>query len=186
MWRILYIPCILIIAAAVAARVWFGKKVLFGKGGLSCRIDVDRWSDLLATTVNLPTSEATAGELGRQLRRSAIVHWQQRDPQAARARDAAKRFALAVPPLSIAIVLFALIAHRIPIPGAIAIFLAATALSSLLGMLSIGAELRAVAVLARTLRERRAFPRRDDEDAVISCAVAEVWLDALPPILRWI
>jgi len=186
MWRLLYIPCILAIAAAVVARIWFGKQVVFGKGGQSCKVDVDRWSDLLGTTVNLPTSEATAAELGRQLRKSALVQWQQRDPKAVRAREAAKRFGMAVPPLTIAVVLFALIAHRIPVPGAIAIFLAATALSSLLGLLSIGAELRAVAVLAKVLRERRAFVRRDDEDNVISCAVAEVWLDALPPILRWI
>jgi hypothetical protein len=185
-WRILYIPCILVIAAAVIARVWFGKKIVLGKGEQPCKVDVDRWSDLLATTVNLPTCEAKAAELGRQLRKSAIVQWQQRDPKAARARDAAKRFGMAVPPLTIAVVLFALIAARIPVSGAIAIFLAATALSSVLGLLSIGAELRAVAVLARTLREHRAFPRRDDEDSVISCAVAEVWLDALPPILRWI
>ena len=185
MWRLLYIPCILIIAAAVVARIWFGKQVVFGKGGQPCKADADRWSDVLGSTVNLP-AEPTAGELGRDLRKAAIADWQKRDPKAARAREAAKRFGMAVPPLTIAVVLFALIAHRIPVPGAIAIFLAATALSSLLGLLSIGAELRAVATLARTLRERRAFIRTDDEDAVISCAVAEVWLGALPPILRWL
>lgn len=185
-WRILYIPCILVIAAAVIARVLFGKKVVIGKGDQTCKVDDDRWSDLLGTTVSLPTTEAKAAELGRQLRKSAMVQWKQRDPKAARARDAAKRFGMAVPPLTIAVVLFALIAARIPVSGAISIFLAATALSSVLGLLSIGAELRAVAVLARTLRERRVFQRRDDEDSVISCAVAEVWLDALPPILRWI
>jgi len=186
MWRLLYIPCILVIAAAVFARVWFGKKIVFGKGMQPCKVDVDRWSDLLGSTVNLPTSEATAGELGRQLRKSALVQWQARDPKAARAREGTKRFGMAVPPLTIAVVLFAFIAARIPVSGAIAIFLAATALSSALGLLSIGAELRAVATLARTLRERRTFMRSDDEEAVISCAVAEVWLDALPPILRWI
>lgn len=185
-WRILYIPCILVIAASVLARAWFGKKIVFGRGEQTCKVDVDRWSDLLNTTVNLPTSEATAAELGRQLRKSAMVQWQKREPKAAAARDGAKRFGLAVPPLTIAVVLFALIAARIPIPGAIAILLSATAISCLIGLLSIGAELRAVAVLVRTVRERRVFPRSDDEDAVISCAVAEVWLETLPPILRWI
>lgn len=93
---------------------------------------------------------------------------------------------MAVPPLTIAVVLFALIAARIPISGGIAIFLASTALSSVLGILSIGAELRAVATLSGRLRERRIFSRQDDEEAVLRCAVAEVWLDSLPPILRWI
>ncbi len=186
MWRILYIPCILVIAAAVFARVWFGKKIVLGKGVQPCKVDVDRWAGLLGASENLPAAQSTAGELGRELRKSAMVQWKQRDPKAARARDSVKRFGMAVPPLTIAVVLFALIAARIPVSGAISIFLAATALSSVLGLLSIGAELRAVAALSKTLRERRAFPRRDDEDAVISCAVAEVWLDALPPILKWI
>jgi hypothetical protein len=185
-WRILYIPCLLAIAAAVLARIWLGKQVVSGKGGQPCKVDVDRWSDLLGTTVNLPTCEATAAELGHQLWKASIVQWHQRDPKAARARESAKRFGLAVPPLTIAVALFALIAHRIPIPGAIAIFLASTALSCLFGLLSIATELRAVAVLVRVLRERRAFIRRDDEDAVISCALAQVWMDALPPIVRWI
>jgi hypothetical protein len=93
---------------------------------------------------------------------------------------------MAVPPLTIAVVLFALIAARIPIPGAIAIFLASTALSSAMGILSIGAELRAVALFSKRVRESRVFSRQDDEEAVLRCAVAEVWLDSLPPILRWI
>lgn len=185
-WRILYIPCLLVIVAAVIARVWFGKQVVFGKGVQSCRLEVDRWSGFLGTTVNLPSGQATAAELGRQLRRAAIGEWRLSDPRAARAREAARRFGLAVPPLTIAVVLFALIAHRIPVPGALAIFLAATAVSSVLGLLSIGAELRAVAALSKRLRGRRIFPREEDEDAVIACAAADVWLDALPPILRWI
>lgn len=184
-WRILYIPCILVIVAAVVMRIWFGKQVVLAKGGQRCKVDVDRWSDLLGTTVNLPTCEASAADLGRQLRKSALIQWRERDSKAARAREAAKRFGMAVPPLTIAVVLFALIAARIPIAGGIAIFLASTALSSVLGILSIGAELRAVAVLCKRLRDSRIFSRQDDEEAVLRCAVAEVWLDSVPPILRW-
>lgn len=183
-WRVFYIPCLLVIVAAVVARVWFGKKVQLGKAEQACRFDAGRWADVVGGS--LTEAEAKAGELGRLLWKSALLEWKKRDPKSARARDAAKRFGMAVPPLTIAIVLFALIAARIPVSGAISIFLAATAISSVLGLLSIGAELRAVAVSVRKLRENRVFPRRDDEDSVISCAVAEVWLEALPPILRWI
>lgn len=68
--------------------------------------------------------------------------------------------------------------------AAISIFLAATALSAVLGLLSIAPELLAISVAAKKLRDKRCFIRRDDEDAVVRCAMAYAWKETLPPILN--
>ena len=60
----------------------------------------------------------------------------------------------------------------------------ATALAAVFGLLSLGSELRAIAITAKALRANRAFPRSDDEDATIECAIAHAWLEAVPPVLR--
>lgn len=81
------------------------------------------------------------------------------------------------------VAVFAAIVAKIPIMGAFSILFAATALSCALGLLSLPAELRAIAVTARQLRESRTFARRDDEEAVVECAIAHAWKETLPPIL---
>jgi hypothetical protein len=72
---------------------------------------------------------------------------------------------------------------KIPIIGGISVLLAATALATALGLLSLGSELNAITLAAKKLREAKSFPLRDDEDAVIRCAVAHAWKETLPPIL---
>ena len=67
-----------------------------------------------------------------------------------------------------------------------AILLGATALSAALGLLSLPPELSAITRAAAKLRKKKSFPRQDDEDAVIRCAMAHAWDAALPPIMRWI
>jgi len=115
-----------------------------------------------------------------------MVRWQQEDRIAARSREAAKRFGLAVPPLTLVILVFAVVLAKLPLFGALAIGLGMTALAVLAGLLSIGAELQAVARFAREVRGRHVFARLEDERAVIACAEATVWLETLPPILRWL
>jgi len=124
-----------------------------------------------------------AGTLGRELRRVALVQWNEHDPKAARAREAARRFGLAVPPLTLVVLVFAMALAKLPLFGALAIVLGAIALSAVFGLLSIGTELRAVARAAGKMRGQRIFRRADDEEAVIACAQASVWMAALPPIL---
>jgi hypothetical protein len=67
--------------------------------------------------------------------------------------------------------------------GGISVLLAATALAIALGLLSLGPELNAITLAAKKLRAAKSFPRRDEEDAVIRCAVAHAWKETLPPII---
>ena len=183
MWRVILIFSVIPIVVAMAARWWFGMKVLLENGGRPCRYDPVRWNPAPdGAPPPLPTEES-AFELGRLLRLRALDEWNRDDPKGAKSRASSKRFGMAVPPISGIVAVMAFLVAKVPIMGAIAAILAATAISAALGILSMPPELAAITRYARKLRETRCFPRSDDEEAVIRCAVAHAWKDTLPPIL---
>jgi len=179
-WRLLFLCSALMLAAALLLRGWFGKRGLVQFGGRACQPDPERWR---AWAGDALPEKMGAETLGRELRRIALKHWAERDPKAARGREAARRFGLAVPPLTLVVLVFALVLAKLPLFGALSLALGATALSAAIGLLSVGSELRAVARATGEVREKRIFRRADDEEAVIACAQAAVWMAALPPIL---
>lgn len=183
MWRFLFLFSALALAAAILARGWFGKRVLAAEGSRPCRANPARWREMMGEE---SPGEATAEVCGKRLWLAAMTCWKRDDPRAARAREAARRFGLAVPPLTLVVLAFAVALAKLPLFGALAIALGMTALSACVGLLSIGAELRAVARYAREVRELHAFARLEEEESAIACAQAEAWMQALPPILRWI
>jgi hypothetical protein len=183
MWRLLILASILPITAALFSRWRFGLRVLAEIGDHPCRCDLDSWLPAPGDTAVIHRADESAAEFGRQLRLKALAEWREHDPKAAIARENSRRFGIAVPPFSGIVSLLAVIVAKIPIIGAITVVLAATALSSAVGLLALPPELKAIARTARKSREAKSFPRRDDEDAVIRCAVAYAWKEALPPIL---
>lgn len=185
MWRLLMIFSILPIGAALLLRWWFGTRMLAALGGRPCRCDQARWDRALgASSQDSASQDAPASEFGHRLRLAALVQWKHHDPKRAAARESGRRFGLAVPPMSAMVAIFAMILAKIPIVGAIAIFIAATALATAFGLLTLGEELRAISRAARALREARAFIRSDDEDAVIQAAIARAWCETLPRVLQ--
>lgn len=182
MWRVLFLISILPIAAALIARWWFGLRILAAHGGRECRCDLDQWLPAPDDSSVVHHAEGLANEFGRQLRIKALAEWRQRDPKAAAAREGARRFGMAVPPLSGIVAVLAVLVAKIPIMGAISILLTATALAAVLGLLSLAPELLAITAAAKKLRETRSFPRREDEDEVIRCAMAHAWKETLPPV----
>jgi len=185
MIRLLLILSILPLAIALAARWWFGVRVLAMDGSRPCRCDLSRWFPPPGDAAVVHRAEQSAEEFG-QLRLKALAEWQESDPRAAASRDKTLRFGTAVPPLSGGVAVLAVIVGKIPMMGAIAILLAATALATVMNVLSLLPELTAIARAARKVRDAHNFPRRDDEDAVIRCAISHAWNAALPPILRWL
>lgn len=184
MWRLLFIISILPIIAAIVARWYFGLRVISKAGRLPCTVDPIRWKVYLGEKPALETSSAPAMELGKVLRVAALEEWKAREPKRAASRESARKFGLAVPPLSLVIAIFAFLLAKIPFMGAVSILFASTALSAAFGLITLGAELRAIAATTRKLRESRAFMRRDEEEAVADCAVAHAWSESIPPILR--
>lgn len=184
MWRLLFLFSAIAIAAVLIARWWFGMRVLQTEGQRPCRCDLGVWMPAPEDSAVIHRAEGTAEEFGKQLRLKALAEWEERDPKSFAARESSKRFGLAVPPLSGIVALMAVLVAKIPAIGAIAAFLAATSLSAVLGILSLAPELQAIMTTARKARENKSFPRRDDEDAVIECAIAHAWKESLPPILR--
>jgi len=184
MWRFIFLISILPIVAAIVARWYFGLRVLRVEGRRPCTIDPIRWEVYLGKYLPMETGEAPAQEFGKLLRLQALADWTLRDRKRAASRESAKKFGLAVPPFALVIAVFALLVAKIPFLGALAILFASTALSAAFGLLTLGSELRAIAITTRRLRESRAFVRKDDEDAVASCAVAHAWAESIPPILR--
>lgn len=183
MWRILFLFSAISIAAALIARWFFGMRVLADEGGRACRCDLATWMPSPEDTAVIHRAEESASEFGRQLRLKSLAEWREHDPKAAASREGTRRFGMAVPPLSGVIAVFAVIVAKIPVMGGISVLLAATALSCALGVLSLPAELGAITRSAKKLRDARSFPRRDDEDAVIRCAMAHAWKETMPPLL---
>lgn len=185
MWRLLLTFSILPIAAALVLRWWFGTRVLMALGGRPCRCDLARWDKTLGDSPLASVSQdAPAAEFGNRLRLAALAQWQSSEPKRAAARESGRRFGLAVPPFSAMVAVFAVILAKIPVMGGIAMVIAATALATAFGLLSLGEELRAIGRTARALREARAFIRSDDEDAVIEAAIARAWCETLPRVLQ--
>jgi hypothetical protein len=185
MIRLLLFLSLLPIAIALLARWWFGVRVLAGEGGHPCRCDLARWLPAPGDDSLVHRAEQSAGEFGRQLRLKALAQWHEQNPQAAKARENTRRFGTAVPPLSGIVAVFAVLAAKIPVLGAIAILLGATALATVMGLLSLPSELAAIARSARNARAGKIFPNHEVEDDVIRCAAALAWEASLPPILRW-
>ena len=186
MFRLILFISVLPLAIAHLARWWFGARVLATDGMRPCRCDLDRWLPAPGDTAVIHRAENSAGEFGRQLRVKALAEWHAQDPKAAASRENTRRFGVAVPPLSGIVAVFAVLVGKIPVVGAIAILLGATALAAVLGLLTLAPELRAIARAARKTREAKIFPNRDEEDAVIRCAIGHAWDSSLPPILRWL
>jgi len=185
MFRLLLFLSLFPLAIALAARWWFGMRVLAGMAGRPCRCDLARWLPAPGDDALVHRAEASAGEFGRQLRLKALAEWHDQTPMAAAAREKTRRFGSAVPPLSGIVAIFAVLGAKIPALGAITILLGTTALAAVLDLLSLPAELGAVARTARKALDENNFPDRDDADAVMRCASALAWDAALPPILRW-
>lgn len=185
MFRLILFISLFPITIALIARWWFGVRILTTEGDRLCRCDLTNWLPPPGDQSLIHRAEESAAEFGRQLRLKALAEWQAQDPKGAGSREGTRRFGLAVPPLSGVIAVFAVIVGKVPVIGAVAILLGATALSAALGLLSLPPELSAITRAAGKSRKAKSFPRGDDEDAVIRCAMAHAWDAALPPIMRW-
>lgn len=186
MFRLIVFFSLFPIAIALAARWWFGMRVLATDGGRACRCDLGRWLPMPGDQAVVHRAEESAVEFGRQLRIKALAEWKNQDGKAAKSRGNSLRFGTAVPPLSGIVAVMAILVGKVPFVGAFAILLAATALAAAIGLLTLPPELAAISRTARRIRGEKQFPNADDEDAVIRCAVAHAWDLSLPPILRWI
>lgn len=185
-FRLLLIVSLVPIVIALAARWWYGVRVLTAENPRPCRCDLKRWLPSPGDESLVHRADGTAGEFGHQLRLKALAAWQEENPKAAKSRENSRRFGLAVPPLSGIIAIFAVLVAKIPVIGLLVVPLAATAVSAVFGLLSLPSELAAIARYARKTREEKSFPDRDQEDAVIQCAIAHAWDLTLPPILRYL
>ena len=186
MFRLILIASLIPIIAGLLARWWFGARVLASDGNRTCRCDLTRWLPAPGDTAVVHRAEGSAAEFGRQLRVKALAEWNEQAPRAVKSREKSYRFGQAVPPLSAIIAFFAAVVGKVPVFGAIAILLGATALATAFALLALPPELAAIARAARKISSDNHFPNRDDRDAVIRCAHAHAWTAALPPILRYI
>ncbi len=184
MFRLLILLSALPIAAAFVARWWFGMRILAAAGRRQCTCDLSRWENAFGKE-NLPPSKSADSRIFAELlRKSALADWKTREPKAAASREGARRFGMAVPPLSLMVAVFAV--GKIQFSGVIAVFLIAIALSVFISYLSISPELNAILTTARRLRDTGVFHRRDDEDSVIESASASAWKEAAPPVFNLI
>jgi hypothetical protein len=186
MFRLLLMISLLPIAAALIARWWFGLRVLADEGKQNCRCDLAQWMPAPGDTAVMIRAEKSAAEFGHELRLKALAEWRDQDPKAAAAREGTRRFGRAVPPLSVMVAVFALVVGKIPLAGVFAIVACACAVAAVFGMLTLPHELQAITRSAHNMRRQKSFPKQDDEEAVIRCAIAHAWDETVPPVLRWL
>jgi hypothetical protein len=184
MWRPLFFFSALGIALSLIIRWWFGLRVLETEGQRPCRCDLDRWLPAPGDNAVIHRAEGTAAEFGNQLRQKALAEWKERNPKAFASRESSRRFGLAVPPLSGMVAILAAVVAKVPLFGGFTLFLGATTMAAVFGLLALAPELQAILVTAQKLRDQKSFPRRDDEDAVIQCGIAHAWKESLPPIFH--
>jgi hypothetical protein len=184
MWRLLFIFSVVGIVISLTLRWWFGLRVLETQGRRPCKCDLNTWMPAPGDNALIHHSDEDAEEFGRQLRLKALAEWKERNPKAYASRESARQFGIVAPTLSGIIVTLAVIVAKIPIFGMLAVFASAISLSSVCGILAIAPELQAILASSSKVRKDRSFHRRDDEDAVIDCAIAHVWKNALPPLLQ--
>lgn len=184
--RLLILIARLPILITLAVRWWFGLRLLKSNSEHTCGCDLERWKQTFGES-NLPASSSGDPIAYAELfRKAALADWRVRDKKSAISREGTRRFGMAVPPLTAMIVILGIMVSRITTSYAIAIFLLATAFSAVIAYLGIAAEINALLISSRRLRESGIFHRRDDEDAVIQAAVALTWKEAAPPIFNLI
>lgn len=170
----------------MALRWWFGTRVLATQGPRVCRADLEKWLPEPGEGAVARRSEETAHVIGFYLWKYALNDWERRDPKAAMARRKSKQLGTILPPFMVIITAFAILVGKVPVLGAFALVFASIAFAALFSYLTLGQELKEVATAANRLRKAGAFRLRDDEDAVVECAMAHAWHQALPPVLRWL
>ena len=174
------IPC----AIVIAMTWWFGTRVLWAQGKRMCRADVGKWLPDPNEDKKLQSSEATAKVFGVQVRNKALKHWKKQSPKLAKAREGNRAIGMIAPPFGGIIGIFLVVTAK-PILG-LAIFVMATAISAIMGILSLPSELTAIRRYIKSDEFKGSFPNSYDEESVIACALAQVWESGLPPILRWL
>lgn len=186
MVRFLILLAALPIVAAFIARWWLGLRVLTSAGRRQCTCDPKLWEKAFGAENPPPSKAGDARIFAEALRKSALTDWKTREPKAAASREGVRRFGMAVPPLSLMVVILGVIVGRVPAVWAIPAFLLAIAVAIIFSYLSIAPELNAMLTASRRLRASGAFHRRDDEDAVIAATTALVWKEAAPPVFNLI
>lgn len=186
MVRFLILLAAVPIIAAFIARWWLGLRVLSSSGRRQCSCDLALWEKSFGVENPPPSKSGDALIFAETLRKAALADWKTREPKAAASREGVRRFGMAVPPLSLLIVILGVVVGRIPAIWAIPVFLLAIAVAIIFSYLSVAPELNAMITASRRLRAGGAFHRRDDEDAVIAATTALVWKEAAPPIFKLI
>lgn len=186
MFRFLIILAAIPIIAAFILRWWFGLRTLSSTGKRQTTCKLDKWEQTFGAGSLPPSATADASLHAEFLHQAALGDWKTREPKAAAARDAVRRFGMAVPPLSAMVAILAVLVMRLTPLMAIAVFLLAVALAATFAYLSLAPELRAIALTSRRLRDTRIYTRREDEDAVIQAATALAWKQAAPPVFNLI
>jgi ABC-type transport system involved in cytochrome bd biosynthesis fused ATPase/permease subunit len=184
MYRLIVIVSLLPIIIAMVTRWWFGLRVLASEGKRRCHCDLTRWVPTTDGKSSVRRSDETAAGFGRELRNQALQSWRENEPQAAIARENSRRFAAVVPPLAVMVAAMALLVGKLSVMGVFAVLFASTALAAAMTLLTLPAELRAIARHAQRVRSEKSFPDRDDEQAVIDSATAHAWDASTPHILR--
>lgn len=185
MYRLLLLFSVLPIAICLVLCWWSGTRVLWGEGRRTCRCDLGRWLPDPDDKKSVHRAEQSASQFGAALRRKALKQWKEQQPKEAKARTNHRHFGLAVPPLSGIIAVFAVVVGKIPPLGAIAVFIAATAVSCLVGLLSLPKELTVIRRYAAQPSFQGAFPDRDEQERIIRCAMGHAWQACLPAVLKW-
>lgn len=172
------------LACVLGIRWWQVVRVLETKGSLKCRCDLSVWTPAPGDSSTLHRADGVAGDFGMALRAKALSKWHDEQPKLAGARESVRRFGVAVPPLTLLILIFAVLVGKTPVLMAISVWIAVVVLTTAYSYLGLAPELAAIGREVVKAKKTNSFPVGQDLDSIASCAVAHAWNQAVPPLLR--
>ncbi|MDX1681436.1 MAG: hypothetical protein R3242_11995 [Akkermansiaceae bacterium] len=183
MYRLLLLLSLLPIILCLLLTWWFGSRVLWAEGKRQCRCNLEKWYPDPEDERRVHRSDGSSSEFGQQLRKKALADWKEHSPKLVKTRESKRAIGMIMPPFGGIIGVFLAVTGK-PIL-ALAAFVGATAISAIIGLLSLPSELTAIRRYIQSKAFKGSFPNSYDEESVINCALAHAWAESLPPILKW-
>lgn len=180
MWKLILILSLIPLTGAWLGRHWFWSKVRLEGMRRDCGISARELRERMGLPPGRKGKETHAAALGNAVRECGLALLERDGDKLAKTRATGASLTRALPALAGIIAIFAILSKRVPAGWAIAAAFGLIAFWTVLRLLGMAVEWRAVARGTEVLKATRALKRVDDEDEVIRCSKASVWSTVWP------
>ena len=180
MWKLIIILSLIPLAGAWAGRHWFWSRTRLEGMRRNCETTVKDLRARMGLPPGRRGTETDAAALGNAVRECGLELMERDGDKVAKARVKGSYLTRVLPAFVGIIIVFAAFTKRFPTGWVIAVGIGFMAFWTLLRLIGMAIEWRAVARGSEVLKATRALKRIDDEEEVIRCAKASVWNTVWP------